>query len=605
MADNKSLEIRKLRKKLRQIEHLEQVDRDLTQEEYSKVRTKDKVRKELQKLVAERDKAQKHAQKMTNKPQDNAAESEAAVSEEVSGRNGVVIAEEFGEAGVSGTQDVAENGDKSSSSSEVRGDNTVSSSSSSSYKIAKSSELSTATATTSSSSSSPSSSSLPSTSSSPSLVASRSSPSSSKSSPSSSKSSPPSSVVKSTKQSSSQKSAKLSQAHKEWVDSMFSVQFLEGHNDYISDVDCDETVVISGSRDTTLKLWDADTGLEIRSMGGHTGTVTSVKLIPNIGITLDEEAVPLSKAFQHMAITGSKDCSIRIWSLGDGQMRRSIYTYSSVECLDYNKGIIASGSEGGKVELWDANTGDNIRSIKGHEDIVTCIKFQDNGRVVSGSMAGVVKVWDIRDRSLQPIFDSENSDIPYKKRQIRSLATNGDNIYWGDDGANIKVLELASGKLRKIRNHENDFGSTNAMTTTGSCLISAGYDIDNGKGYMNVRSLPDEAYLATINDNNTSCITCLSCSQIKKEGQTLNRLCTGGSDLKLWNQLPSRVNKRTRSESDDGFVTTKHIRRYSQPDLSDTESSEEDDDDDPRYDDDDGDDDDAADNASRSWCTIS
>lgn len=37
MADKKSIEIRKLRKKLRQIEHLEQVDRDLTEEEYSKV----------------------------------------------------------------------------------------------------------------------------------------------------------------------------------------------------------------------------------------------------------------------------------------------------------------------------------------------------------------------------------------------------------------------------------------------------------------------------------------------------------------------------------------------------------------------------------------
>lgn len=32
-----------------------------------------------------------------------------------------------------------------------------------------------------------------------------------------------------------------------------------------------------------LKLWDADTGQEIRSMGGHTGTVTSVRLIPNTG----------------------------------------------------------------------------------------------------------------------------------------------------------------------------------------------------------------------------------------------------------------------------------------------------------------------------------
>ena len=35
------------------------------------------------------------------------------------------------------------------------------------------------------------------------------------------------------------------------------------------------------SRDTMLKLWDADTGREMRSMGGHTGTITSVFLVPN------------------------------------------------------------------------------------------------------------------------------------------------------------------------------------------------------------------------------------------------------------------------------------------------------------------------------------
>ena len=33
------------------------------------------------------------------------------------------------------------------------------------------------------------------------------------------------------------------------------------------------------SRDTMLKLWDCDSGKEIRSMGGHTGGITSVLLI--------------------------------------------------------------------------------------------------------------------------------------------------------------------------------------------------------------------------------------------------------------------------------------------------------------------------------------
>jgi hypothetical protein len=38
----------------------------------------------------------------------------------------------------------------------------------------------------------------------------------------------------------------LSKVHKDWEDALFNVQVLEGHNDYITDVDCGETVVISG-----------------------------------------------------------------------------------------------------------------------------------------------------------------------------------------------------------------------------------------------------------------------------------------------------------------------------------------------------------------------
>ena len=29
-----------------------------------------------------------------------------------------------------------------------------------------------------------------------------------------------------------------------------------------------------------VKVWDADTGAEVRSLGGHTGTITSLMILP-------------------------------------------------------------------------------------------------------------------------------------------------------------------------------------------------------------------------------------------------------------------------------------------------------------------------------------
>lgn len=52
-------------------------------------------------------------------------------------------------------------------------------------------------------------------------------------------------------------------------------------------------------------------------------------------------------------------------------------------------------------------------------------------------------------------------------------------------GSNYCIVYFCAGKLRKLRNHVTEFGSTGAMETTGSCLVSAGYDLDRGNGYLN------------------------------------------------------------------------------------------------------------------------
>ena len=60
-----------------------------------------------------------------------------------------------------------------------------------------------------------------------------------------------------------------------------------------------------------------------------------------------------------------------------------------------------------------------------------------------------------------------------------------------------------------------------------------------------------------------------------------------------------------RPETDDVYVTAKHVRRYTQPDVSDTESSEDEDDQLEGEDSDDDDDISTTGSTSRSWCTIS
>ena len=56
---------------------------------------------------------------------------------------------------------------------------------------------------------------------------------------------------------------------------------------------------------------------------------------------------------------------------------------------------IVTGSQDRTVKVWDAATGQELLSLKGHTSCVTSVAFSPDGkRIVSGSQDKTVKVWD-------------------------------------------------------------------------------------------------------------------------------------------------------------------------------------------------------------------
>lgn len=73
-------------------------------------------------------------------------------------------------------------------------------------------------------------------------------------------------------------------------------------------------------------------------------------------------------------------------------------------------------------------------------------------KVITASADGVIKVWELRDNSLHPVFVSENVKpvVPRMKlhvRKVHTLSESKNVIYYGDNGLNIKVLDWREGKL--------------------------------------------------------------------------------------------------------------------------------------------------------------
>jgi len=133
---------------------------------------------------------------------------------------------------------------------------------------------------------------------------------------------------------------------------------LEGHTDVVLSVaySSDGRHIISGSRDSTIRIWDAKTGTAVgQSLKGHTMGVKTVTYSPN---------------GRHI-VSGSKDCTIRIWDAKTGTPAgNSLDGHTgSVNSVAYSPSgdNIISGSADMTIRIWEIKTGVAVSMpIMGH-----------------------------------------------------------------------------------------------------------------------------------------------------------------------------------------------------------------------------------------------
>ncbi|KAF9995304.1 hypothetical protein BGZ80_007551, partial [Entomortierella chlamydospora] len=141
--------------------------------------------------------------------------------------------------------------------------------------------------------------------------------------------------------------------------------------------------IVSGSWDSTVRLWDVDTGECIHTLHGHSSAVDSVVYSPR----------------GDQIASGSSDSTVRLWDVDSGECVHTLHGHNGwVRSVVYSsKGDrIASGSFDRTVRLWDVDTGECIYIFQGHSDIVRSVAFSANGDwIASGSNDKSVKLWDV------------------------------------------------------------------------------------------------------------------------------------------------------------------------------------------------------------------
>ena len=160
----------------------------------------------------------------------------------------------------------------------------------------------------------------------------------------------------------------------------------------------DGATLVTGGGDGTARLWDAETGAEIRCLEGHESGVSSVAFAPD-GATL---------------LTGSLDGTARLWNTETGaEIRRLEGHESRVSSVAFapDGATLLTGSDDRTARLWNTETGAEIHRFKGHKDRVSSVAFAPDGAtLITGSNDGTARLWNVATGMLEyeiiPLPDS-------------------------------------------------------------------------------------------------------------------------------------------------------------------------------------------------------
>ncbi len=242
------------------------------------------------------------------------------------------------------------------------------------------------------------------------------------------------------------------------VESGQELRTLSGHSRAVRGValSADGGRAVSASDDSTLKVWNVESGQELRTLAGHSRTVNGVALSADGG----------------RAVSASDDSTLKVWDVESGQELRTLAGHSfwvRGVALSADGGRAVSASEDRTLKVWDVESGKELRTLAGHSGAVRGVALSaDMGRAVSASQDGTLKVWDVESgkelRTLAGHLD--------RVKGVALSADGGRAVSASQDGT-LKVWDVESGKeLRTLAGHYLSVNGV-ALSRDGGRAISA------------------------------------------------------------------------------------------------------------------------------------
>lgn len=158
---------------------------------------------------------------------------------------------------------------------------------------------------------------------------------------------------------------------------------LVGHTDLVNSAlySYDNNRIVSASRDSTVRLWDAHTNNCIATFVGHSGWVVCAAFSPS----------------GEKIVSSSLDGEMKLWDTRNKKCVNTVKERFSVSIGFSPDGRVICSTPGNVIHLRNALSGTLIKVLAGHTQSITSANYNSSGDyIVSSSYDNTVRVWNAK-----------------------------------------------------------------------------------------------------------------------------------------------------------------------------------------------------------------
>ena len=249
-------------------------------------------------------------------------------------------------------------------------------------------------------------------------------------------------------------------------------------------VNPDGTLLASGGTDDDITLWTVENGEKLQTLSGHKGIIHDIAF---------------NSTGEFLASVSFQEKIGYLWETKTGKILRNFAGHNEgilKVIFSYDSKQLATSSMDKSIRIWNVDSGQPLRLLRGHQNMVFGLRFITEKRLISASFDRTLRIWNADSGVTMRVLQGHEAgvgDIVTHEEQIFSSSNDGTVRRWDMVLSHQQVVNLPSEPF------------STAITPDGKNVMVGFAD-----GTLRLYSLPDTQLLWEYGEAHTNTVTRLT-----------------------------------------------------------------------------------------------